>query len=90
MLRDKQGNQLYPWLRIRVFERENKKFHTTTHRIPGKCFTEQDIEKALTEYANKIEKIAPRDEYGIVQIAPNVFNFVWRAYKSSPEQSINA
>jgi hypothetical protein len=63
-------------VKIKLFQPGNKKFVTQkTVAGPRRHFTAANIEKIITEFAEKVEAAMP-DRYRMVQISPSEFNFV--------------
>ena len=83
--RTSRGDLLQKEILVRIFSVENK--ISTRHRIyapRGRWLSDSDIDKALEQIAEKIEKQLPGQEYTLVQVAPTRFNFVWRGTKECP------
>ena len=65
-------------IQVRVFAPGNK----TSHAIhlsapPGKIFTRVGIDSLLENYANDLEARFPTEEYRLVELGHDKFNFVW-------------
>lgn len=77
-LKGKDGQVLYKKLKAKVFAPGNQSHRVLQHRAPaGKAYAEQDISGWLEHLSEIIEKSWPNQEYRMVEIASNSFNFVW-------------
>ena len=65
-------------IEVRIFAPGNKTSHAI-HLFAGdrKAFTQQGIDSILENCANDIEKRFPGEEYRLVELTGNRFNFVW-------------
>lgn len=73
---------------IRVFHVGNEgKTTTKFHAGPGKAYTEDNIEALLEKIAEDLDQRLPQEEYSIIQVGPQSFNFVWQG-KRAPRASV--
>jgi hypothetical protein len=87
MKTSKEGEQLWHYLVIRVFNVNND--GAITKRFvagAGRGYTSEGIDKMPDEVADDLDRLRPNDDFELVQIAPNRFNFVWRG-KRVPDAS---
>lgn len=80
----KEGEQLWHCLMVRVFSPGND--GALTKRFvagPGKGYSSEAIDKLLDAIAEDIDRGRPDDDYELVQVASNRFNFVWRGKRAS-------
>jgi hypothetical protein len=65
-------------IEVRIFAPGNKTSHAIHLRAgDGRGFTQEGIDLILENCANDIEKKMPAEEYRLVELSENRFNFVW-------------
>jgi DivIVA domain-containing protein len=70
---------------VKIFDRENSGYTVRKfHADPGKGYSADEVDRFLDALATDLEKRFPEDEFGMVEVAPSVFNFVWRG-KRQPQ-----
>jgi hypothetical protein len=86
ILKAESGEQLCKAIQIKVFSPQNKRSALQVHRAPfGKGISADGIDMILAQTAEKIERIWPSEEYGLVTLGPTSFNFVWRNSKTQAD-----
>lgn len=79
------GGVIYKQVRIRVFGVENKTRTTRTFTAPpGKGYNHEGIGELLDGIADDLDTRFPQDEWRMVDLAPNKFNFVWHCKRETP------
>jgi hypothetical protein len=88
ILRAQSGERLFKGIEIRVFFPGNKRSVRQVHRAPaGRGLNERGVDLILEQTAAKVERSWPKEEYGMVQLSPSSFNFVWRATRAASEEA---
>jgi hypothetical protein len=73
---------IYKRVVMRVFLPGNKKSVVVQNVAPpGRGFSATAIDSMLDEMGKRIEKQYPDQEYRMVALSPNRFNFVWECAK---------
>ena len=73
-------------IQIRLFAPGNQKSNCIhLHAGPRKAFTREGIEAILENCANDLEQKFPGEEYRLVELAKDSFNFVWVESKTIPD-----
>jgi len=77
-LKEKKSKAVAKRIQVRLFTRGNKKSNTI-HLCAGsgKAFTQEGIDAILEHCANDLEQKFPDEEYRLVELAEDKFNFVW-------------
>lgn len=75
------GARLYRTIRIKIYSPGNAKFDKRIIQAPPrKGYTEEQIQKVLEEYVEKLTTAMPGHEYRLVEVGEATFNFVWESY----------
>jgi len=71
------GDPLYKRVRVKVFLPGNKKHGTVIYKSQsGKGYHATGIDELLDNIATRLEQVYPGEEYRLVALAPDSFNFV--------------
>lgn len=81
---NKEGARIYKRVEIRIVAPPGEKGERIVFRAPGRNgYGEGAIQQMLDQAAETLERENPRLEFGLVEIEPNRFNFVFRGYRGS-------
>jgi hypothetical protein len=79
------GTKLFRCVTVRIFNIGNDGKTTRTFKAqPGHGFSETGVDDLLERIAADLEKRFPREEFGLVQVGPASFHFVWRNTRPAP------
>lgn len=87
----KGGEPAWKTLTVRVIPAEGHPRKRKVFRAPaGKLYVADGIDKLLDHVADYLEKRHPHWEFRLVELAPNVFNFVYVGLKEDPQAQYDA
>lgn len=81
--RDKEGNQLYKSLTIRVFLSNGARRTRKLRAKDGMGWHSKGIEEFLEKLFEELERDYPYDEFKLIEISPTQFNFVYTRKKET-------
>lgn len=82
---NKSGDPLCKYVTVRIFWPKNERSALRNYKAgPKQGINSEGVTHILEECSTFIEKKWPKDEYRLVELAPNRFNFVWECEREKP------
>lgn len=76
-MQTKNGDRLFPWVKVRVFTPGNKQSKLQLVRAGNKKgFTSEGVDHVLDSACTWLEQRWPDQEFRMVQVGPTQYNFV--------------
>jgi hypothetical protein len=88
-MRNGSGARIFKLVTVKVFVPGNRSYRRVRYSAgPGQGFNEDQIDNLLEQVARSITQKFPGQDYQLVELGPDTFNFVWRSEQAAKAASV--